>query len=92
MLPFPNIYFRSGIYIYIYTYFFVPYRNQNYWNDLAQIWYGRSLGLKLLNKGIPGQRRVPEVTICYLWDTLVFEQFLTEISRNLSTARLGRQK
>ena len=67
---YPNIYFRSGIYIY----FFVPYRNQNYWTNLAQIWYGRSLGLKLLNRGIPGQRRVPEVTICYLWDTLVFEQ------------------
>ena len=36
--------------------------------------YIRSLGLKLLNRSIPGQRRVPEVTICYLWDTLVFYQ------------------
>ena len=55
-------------------YLFVPYRSQNYWTKLAQIWDGWSLGLKLLNRSIPGQRRVPEVTICYLWDTLVFEQ------------------
>ena len=48
-----------------------------------------SLGLKLLNRGISGQRRVPEVTICYLWDTLVFDQVLTEISRNLSVGPTG---